>query len=129
MKYMNYKKGVSKLRVMLITLGVLLLLPSMGNAAHYAVQCATELNSLEMAIEDANFIGRRSATNRSNLLAKLEAANAKISLYKYSDAIDKLEAISDNATNLADAQKQKLADATAINVAVSNSISCTATLQ
>ena len=68
--------------------------------------------------------GKRADSDQSNLLAKYAAAVGKISLGKYSDAIDKLEDISDKATALADAPKAKLDDATAINEAVSAAIWC-----
>jgi len=54
----------------------------------------------------------------------------KVSLGKYSDAVDKLEDISDKATQLAIATpKSKLDDATAINIAVTDAIGCVAALE
>jgi len=109
-------------------LATVLLLPVSGNAAHYTGQCSSELNAVELAIDNANFLGKRAETDRSNLQAKLEATNAKIILLKYSDAIDKLTDISDTATALADAAKPKLEDATAINEAVASAIGCAGSL-
>jgi len=93
-------------------------------ASHYTGSCSTELNAVEAAIVDAVFLGRKAVTDESNLVAKLDAAAAKIALQKYSDAIDKLENISDTATALAGATKPKLEDATGINSAVSAAITC-----
>jgi hypothetical protein len=70
------------------------------------------------------FLGRNASTDQSNLLAKLEAAAAKVRLNKYDDAVDKLQNISDTATALADAPKQKLDDASRINSAVVTAIGC-----
>lgn len=70
------------------------------------------------------FLGKNAATDQSNLLAKLEAAAAKVRLSKFSDAVDKLQNISDTATALAGAQKPKLEDASQINGAVVIAISC-----
>lgn len=56
--------------------------------------------------------------------AKLEAAAARVGLSKFSDAVDKLQNISDTATALANAPKAKLEDATQINGAVVTAIGC-----
>lgn len=93
-------------------------------ATHYAGPCGTELNAVEAAILGGQFLGRKAGTDQSNLITKLDAAAAKIALQKYSDAIDKLENISDTATALAGATKPKLNDATGINSAVSTAITC-----
>lgn len=115
-----------------ILLGIasaLLYIPGTVYADHFTGQCATELNAVEQAITDGNFLGKRATTDQSNLLVKLEAANAKIAQLKYSDAIDKLTAISDTATALAGAVKPKLEDATTINTTVAGAVSCAGLLQ
>jgi len=94
--------------------------------------CDAALNDVQSAIEIAIFIdsgnarkkGADAETNRSNLLAKLDDARAKVGLHKWSDAIDKLTDISDKATLWTDADKQKLEDASEINYAVSAGINC-----
>lgn len=93
-------------------------------ANHFTGACASELNALEAAIGGGVFLGRNASTDQSNLLAKLEAAAAKVRLNKYDDAVDKLQNISDTATALADAPKQKLEDASGINGAVATAIAC-----
>ena len=128
MHHLFKNKLIQFSRKVFISLCILLLSTSVSNAAHYDGQCFTELNAVELAVENANFVGKRAETNRSNLLAKLEAANAKITLLKYSDAVDKLTDISGAATTLANAPKQKLEDATDINNATTNAISCTGAL-
>ena len=95
-----------------------------ARAHHFNGACAFELNALEAAIGDGMFLGRNASTDQSNLLAKLEAAAAKVRLNKYDDAVDKLQNISDTATALADAPKQKLEDASRINSAVVTAIGC-----
>ncbi|MGE5128333.1 MAG: hypothetical protein ACM3IK_01780 [Sphingomonadaceae bacterium] len=95
-----------------------------ARANHFTDACASELNAVETAIESGVFLGKNASTDQSNLLAKLEAAAAKISLTKYDDAVDKLQNISDTATALADAPKQKLEDASGINAAVVIAIDC-----
>jgi hypothetical protein len=86
--------------------------------------CGGDLNAVGEAIDRAQFVGRTATTSQSNLLAKLANAATKISQKKYPDAIDKLEDISNTATALADAQKPKLEDATAINEATTAAILC-----
>jgi hypothetical protein len=97
---------------------------SVARADHFTGACAFELNAVEAAIRGATFTGQNATTDQSNLLAKLEAANAKVAEGKFSDAVDKLDDISDKATALAGAAKPKLADATAINTAVAGAIAC-----
>jgi hypothetical protein len=128
MIFIQKTKETTMYRVILASISVLFFLPSISNASHYDGQCSTALNTLEISIQNADFRGKRAENTRSNLLTKLEAANAKITLLKYSDAVDKLGDISDEATKLAGAVKQKLSDATAINAAVASSISCTGAL-
>ncbi len=104
--------------------GFLLLPIGAANANHFIGVCSIELNTLEQAINDANFLGQRAETNKSNLLTKLEAAAAKMDQGKPSDAIDKLQSISDTATDLANAAKPKLEDATLINTSAGSAIQC-----
>jgi hypothetical protein len=111
-------------------LAVSLVLAAAGGASagHFGGSCGESLNAVEQAIDDAVFMGKRADTNESNLLAKLEAANAKIGQEKPTDAIDKLLDISDKATAWADAPKAKLEEATGINGAVADAIACVGTL-
>ena len=95
-----------------------------ASADHITGSCAFELNAVEAAVRAGVFLGRQAATDQSNLLAKLDAADAKVDLGKFSDAVDKLDDISDKATELAGAPKPKLADASGINTAVSAAIAC-----
>lgn len=62
--------------------------------------------------------------DQSNLLVKLSNANSKTLLAKWGDAIDKLQDISDKATELAGAPKPKLNSADGINAAVGAAIAC-----
>lgn len=103
---------------------------AVANAGHFSGDCYVELNAVEAAIDNAVFMGKRADTNESNLRAKLEAADAKLSQDKPSDAIDKLEDISDKATDWAEAPKAKLDDddATGINNAVAAAIACVGAL-
>ena len=102
----------------------------MGGAAAMAApgECAFELDAVRTAIGEATFLGRRAEMDETNLLAKVEAAESKVALDKYSDAIDKLLDVSDTATALADAPKPKLDDATGINNAVTVAIDCVGSL-
>jgi len=93
-------------------------------ANHFTGACASELNALETTIQNGVFLGKNASTDQSNLLAKLEAAAVKVGLNKFDDAVDKLQNISDTATALADAPKQKLEDASGINWAVVTAIGC-----
>jgi len=104
-----------------------------ANAEHITGACAAELNALEAAINNAVFLGPTADLNRSSLLTKLDAADAKVDLEKYADAVDKLLDISNKATALADldgvtGNKIKLepADAVVINNAVGDAITCVA---
>lgn len=130
MEYIHQFKRVGFLRVVSFSLGILFLSTSVSIAAHYNGQCSTDLNTVESTIESADFLGKRGDTDRSRLLAKLDAADGKITLLKYSDAIGKLGDIYDKATTLAAASKPKLtdSDAAAIKEAVGNAISCVGAL-
>ena len=97
-------------------------------ADHFTGACAIQLNATETAIQTAIFLGRNASTDRTNLLAKLQAAGAKVGLTKYSDAVDKLQNISDTATALANAPKPKIEDASGINAAVVTAIGCVGAL-
>jgi len=86
--------------------------------------CLSDLTAVDVAISAATFIDPKADSNRSNLEAKQDAAEAKLSCGKLSDAMDKLLDISDKATAWADAPKPKLEDATGINEAVGDAITC-----
>ena len=73
------------------------------------------MDGVESAIKAGVFKNRR---DQDNLLTKLANANSKTTAGKMSDAIDKLEDISNTATALADAAKPKLESADGINAAV-----------
>jgi len=105
-----------------------LLLPCESYAESYAGQCDDLLAVVGQKIESANFLGNKAETNPSNLLAKLDGVQAQIYLEIYSDVITKLGNISDTATDLANAPKPKLEDASTINYAVSNAIDCVGAL-
>ncbi len=116
-------------RAMFVCLGIMMFVPGTSQASHYTGSCSLELNAVEASINSGIFLGRKATTDQSNLLAKLDAANAKISQAKYGDAIDKLMDISDTATALAGATKPKLEDATTINNAVAAAVSCVGLLK
>lgn len=98
---------------------------SVAIADHFNGTCADELNAVEMAINAGRFTGKKAESDRTNLLAKLGAADRKIELNKYSDAVSKLEDISNTATALANAQpNSKLDSAENINEAVIDAIIC-----
>ena len=101
---------------------------TVARADHFTGACGLELNAVEAAIQNAAFVGANPATDQSNLLAKLEAAAAKVQLDKPADAVDKLQNISDTATALAAAPKPKLEDASLINGAVVTAIACVGSL-
>jgi hypothetical protein len=86
--------------------------------------CSTEITDVGEAIDGAVYSGQKATSNKSNLFAKLAAAEAKLDCGKPADAIDKLEDISDKATAWADAPKPKLEDATGINGAVGAALLC-----
>jgi hypothetical protein len=122
------RKAVAVCRIICVSLGILLLLPSESNAEPYTGQCDDLLAAIGQKIESAHFIGNKAETDRSNLFAKLAEAQAKVYLKKYNDSITKLGNISDTSTALANARKPKLEDASAINYAVSNAIGCVGAL-
>ncbi len=99
-----------------------------ANASHITGSCAAELNGIESAIDGAVFLSKRAEMDKTNLLAKLDAADAKLDREKFSDAIDKLLAISNKATDMAGARKAKLDDASGINIAVSDALICVGAL-
>jgi hypothetical protein len=82
------------------------------------IPCAAETDAVDLAIGDAEFIGKRADRSESSLREKLQAAIAKIKDEKFSDAIGKLIDISEKADALASAKKPKLKDDMGISVAV-----------
>jgi len=124
--------------IKMMLLAGLLMLPFVSQADEHercwtggTAICAANLQDVGAAIDaawDAGwFTSKRAESDYSNLCAKLAAAGAKLNLGKDSNAVDKLGAISDKATDLVDpprGKKSKLEDATAINNAVTNAITC-----
>ena len=99
-----------------------------ARAYPFGGSCGSELSAVGAAIEAGVFPGKKGIADQSNLMAKLEAAAAKVQLGKFEDAVDKLLNISDTATALADAPKPKLDDASQINTAVIEAIACVGAL-
>lgn len=103
-------------------------LPLMVGVAHasgpYAGSCGASLDAVEAAINATTFYEPKAATNRSNLILKLDSAASKLKQNKPLDAIGNLESISDRATELATAAKPKINDATGINTAAAAAITC-----
>jgi len=88
--------------------------------------CSVSIYSVRTAIEDAEYMGRHAVSSESNLIVKLDSAEAKLTCGKVSDAVAKLEEISNKATDLASipSPKTKLDSAADINAAVSAAIVC-----
>ena len=101
---------------------------SMGvaNASNFSSVCATPyFDNVEIAINRGEFLTVNAETNRTNLLAKLAGADAKMLQKKPSDAIDLLQAIPDKATEWANfTPKPKLTDATEITQRVDDAMPC-----
>ncbi len=117
-----------RMAIVVLLLSVIGAWAGVAKADHFTGACAAELNAVEAAIQTGTFVGNKAATDQSNLLAKLEAAAAKVRIGKFSDAVDKLQNISDTATALAGAPKPKLEDASQINGAVVSAIACVGAL-
>lgn len=111
----------SKSTLLALAVSVAFLLPGIANALDV---CGEEMKSVYEAIDAAVFHGKKADMDESRMLAKYDAAAAKLGLYKFSDAIDKLDDIAEKATALATAKKPKLNDATDINDAVGAAIRC-----
>ena len=108
-------------KIFIVALAILFTLPC---SAKELTVCVEEMSDVYYAINDGDFIGRKAEMDKSNMLTKDDAAVSKLKLYKFSDAIDKLDNISDKATLLATAGKPKLGDSTVITEAVSAAIQC-----
>ena len=108
-------------RAILIASAILFTLPC---AADDLKICDVEMSDVLYAINGGDYMGRKADMDKSNMLAKYDAAKAKLGFYKFSDAIDKLLDTSDKATALATAGKPKLVDSTAITESVSAAIQC-----
>lgn len=89
-----------------------------------SMTCAADLGLVKQAIYEATFYGQQAASNESNLLAKVDSATAKLGRDKPADAIDNLQSVSDKATELVNAPKSKLSDATGINMTAAAAIAC-----
>ena len=113
--------------IMKVLFASALLLPFAAQSAYD--DCNAEIIAVGKAIDYAEFTGKRADSDRSNLLTKLTAAEAKISQDKFSDAIDKFDNISDKATDMANAPKSKLESAYDINNAVTDALECVGPLQ
>jgi len=99
--------------------------PMLFSTAHASeAWCSEDLAAVQTAIDAGIYYGRNATSNKSNLEMKLDAAEAKLTYRKWDGAVDKLYDISEKATAWADAPKEKLADATAINYAVADAINC-----
>jgi len=108
-------------KAILIASAILFTLPC---AADDLSVCYDQMSDVYDAINYGDFYGRNAEMNKANILAKYDAAHAKLQFYKFSDAIDKLDDIADKATALATAGKPKLDDSTAITEAVSAAMTC-----
>ena len=86
--------------------------------------CVEEMSDVYYAVDGGDFSGRKADMDKSRMLAKYDAAVSKLKLYKFSDAIDKLDDIAEKATALATATKPKLSDSTPITDAVGAAIQC-----
>jgi hypothetical protein len=112
-------KTTNKVAVLLLTIVM-----TGASQVVLAAECGFEFDSVELAITNAEFLGRKASTDEANMLMKLEAAKSKVIATKYDDAIGKLSDISDKATAMADAPKPKLADAGGINTALLDAARC-----
>ena len=76
------------------------------------------------AIENAVYEGRNKVSSETNLIVKLDSAEAKLTCGKVGDAVDKLVEISTKAYELETAPKPKLVSSSDIDKAVSAAITC-----
>lgn len=102
----------------------LVLSAGIASASHLSGACGDELNAVQAAIDDANFLTNSADRNKDNLEQKLDDARVKLTQDKPGDAIDKLDDISQKATAWQDAPKPKLKDASGINGAVDAASAC-----
>jgi len=86
--------------------------------------CSVDIDSVRAAIRGADYIGKQADSSESNLIVKLDSAEAKLTCGKVGDAVDKLEEISSKAFDLVDARKSKLVSSSGIDTAVSDAIDC-----
>jgi len=86
--------------------------------------CSVYRDSVRAAILGAGYLGKQAASSESNLIVKLDSAEAKLTCDKVGDAVDKLEEISSKAYDLVDARKPKLVSSYDIDNAVSDAIGC-----
>ena len=116
--------------IMKIFLASSLLLPFAAQAG--PGDCSVELgvglmSGVELAIINANYLGKRATSDESSLQVKLGSARVKVDKDKILNAVEKLEAISSKASGWTDpliTRKPKLLDATGINTAVGAAIAC-----
>jgi hypothetical protein len=98
-------------KLILIASAILFTLPC---SAKDLTVCVDEMSDVYYGIDGGDFNGRNGEMNKSRMLAKYDAAVSKLKLYKFSDAIDKLDDIAEKATVLS----------TAITKSVSAAIQC-----
>ena len=131
---MNATKMRATRAILKVLVASLFMLPFAAQAAEG--DCAYEVGKVADAIYAGSFSGSskpaakwtktkaKIGNDQSNLLAKLDAAESKSILDKFSDAIDKFLEISDKATELATARTPKLVDASVINETAGAAIVC-----
>ena len=105
--------------LMLILSSLLVVLASPKADAQTA--CSTELNALRSAITSANFTNEK---DRTNLLLKVDAAEAKLGQGKTQDAVAKIQDIQSAVAKLAAGGKLDQNDANTINDAANAAIAC-----
>jgi len=76
--------------LMLILSSLLMALASSKAANAQTMTCDAELTALSNAISSASFTGQNAEKDRTNLLAKVEAARVKLGQGKTADAIAKI---------------------------------------
>jgi hypothetical protein len=119
-----------KLTLVALAMSAVFLLPGVAGAdPATADECNPEMQLVFTAINDGMYMSmHRDGTFRDKrkLHYKWHEAVAKINLGKLDNAVDKLIAIRDKASDLVEAPKPKLDDDTAISIAVDAAIGCLA---
>jgi hypothetical protein len=102
---------------------VLALLASVARAETPA-DCQAQITALRNLTASTSFIGKNAATDQASLLAKLDAAAAKLAEGKLADAVAKLQDFEAKVRQLAAQGKLAPGDADALLAGAESAIAC-----
>lgn len=115
---------MTRSRLSILSLIALLLTLIVPAAWASIADCILAIDTLELQVQASSFFGQNAAKDEAGLLAKLSAAEQKVGVGKFADAIAKLEEFSAKVRTLADSGKLDQADAAVLAEGAQAAIAC-----